>query len=131
MSTSDVKSGTALLSSSGSDLLGHIKPSICLLGSPSTHWNPINWWLNQSKKGNFDTLHLYALDHISCPAMATQCERALVQPGRPDAGEKCRRNEGYRSMRMSMVVVEERGGLGYANSVSYDAPSYGRGPICY
>jgi hypothetical protein len=33
------------------------------------------------------------------------------------------------SMRMSKVVVEERGGLGYADSVSYDAPSCGRGPI--
>jgi hypothetical protein len=33
-------------------------------------------------------------------------------------------------MRMSTVVVEERGGLGHANSVSYDAPSCGRGPIC-
>jgi hypothetical protein len=35
-------------------------------------------------------------------------------------------------MRMFMVVVvvvEERGGLGHANSVSYDAPSCGRGPI--
>jgi hypothetical protein len=32
-------------------------------------------------------------------------------------------------MRMSTVVVEERGGLGHANSVSYDAPSCGRGPI--
>jgi hypothetical protein len=28
-----------------------------------------------------------------------------------------------------MVVVEERSGLGCANSVSYDAPSCGRGPI--
>ena len=24
-----------------------------------------------------DTLHLYALDHLSCPAMATQCERVF------------------------------------------------------
>jgi len=42
-----------------------------------THWNPINWWIDESKKGNFDTLHLYALDHLSCPAMATQCERVF------------------------------------------------------
>jgi hAT family C-terminal dimerisation region len=27
--------------------------------------------------GNYDTLHLYALDHLSCPAMATQCERVF------------------------------------------------------
>jgi hAT family C-terminal dimerisation region len=42
-----------------------------------THWNPIKWWIDESKKGNFDTLHLYALDHLSCPAMATQCERVF------------------------------------------------------
>jgi hypothetical protein len=42
-----------------------------------THWNPINWWIDESKKGHFDTLHLYALDHLSCPAMATQCERVF------------------------------------------------------
>ena len=27
--------------------------------------------------GNYDTLHLYALDHLSCSAMATQCERVF------------------------------------------------------
>jgi hypothetical protein len=42
-----------------------------------THWNPINWWIKESQKGNYDTLHLYALDHLSCPAMATQCERVF------------------------------------------------------
>src|SRR5271169_1024119 len=26
---------------------------------------------------NYDTLHLYVLDHLSCPAMATQYERVL------------------------------------------------------
>src|SRR4051795_11483839 len=31
---------------------------------------PINWWIEESQKGNYDTLHLYALDHLSCPAMA-------------------------------------------------------------
>jgi hAT family C-terminal dimerisation region len=41
------------------------------------YWNPINWWINESKKGNYDTLHLYALDYLSCPAMATQCERVF------------------------------------------------------
>jgi hypothetical protein len=30
---------------------------------------------------------------------------------------------------MSKVIVEERGGGGHADSVSYDAPSCGRGPI--
>src|SRR5205085_3026684 len=30
-----------------------------------------------SQKGNYDTLHLYAVDHLSCPAMATQCERVF------------------------------------------------------
>jgi hypothetical protein len=33
--------------------------------------------LTKAKKGNYDTLHLYALDHLSCPAMATQCERVF------------------------------------------------------
>src|SRR5277367_995049 len=41
------------------------------------HWNPINWRIEESQKGNYDTLHLYALDHLSCPAMATQCERVF------------------------------------------------------
>jgi len=26
---------------------------------------------------NYDTLYLYALDHLSYPAMATQCERVF------------------------------------------------------
>jgi hypothetical protein len=42
-----------------------------------TYWNPINWWIEESQKGNYDTLHLYALDHLSCPAIATQCERVF------------------------------------------------------
>ena len=42
-----------------------------------THWNPINWWIEESQKGNYGTLHLYALDHLSYPAMATQCERVF------------------------------------------------------
>jgi hypothetical protein len=42
-----------------------------------THWNPIHWWIDESNKGNYDTLHFYALDHLSCPAMATQCERVF------------------------------------------------------
>ena len=37
----------------------------------------MNWWIDESKKDNYDTLHLYALDHLSCPAMATQCERVF------------------------------------------------------
>jgi hypothetical protein len=36
-----------------------------------THWSSINWWIGESQKGNYDTLHLYALDHLSCPAMST------------------------------------------------------------
>ena len=27
--------------------------------------------------GNYDTLHLYTLDHLSCPAMATQYEQVI------------------------------------------------------
>jgi hypothetical protein len=41
------------------------------------HWNPINQWIDESKEDNYDTLHLYALDHLSCPTMATQYERAF------------------------------------------------------
>jgi hypothetical protein len=48
-----------------------------IVAKNDTHWNLINWWIDESKKGNFDTLHLYALDHLSCPAMATQCERVF------------------------------------------------------
>jgi hypothetical protein len=33
--------------------------------------------MKKSQKGNYDTLHLYALDHLSCPAMATQWERVF------------------------------------------------------
>src|SRR5271156_2250246 len=32
-----------------------------------THWNPITWWIDESNKGNYDSLHLYALDQLSCP----------------------------------------------------------------
>jgi hypothetical protein len=52
-------------------------------GGQTTHallhlkWNPINWWIEESQKDNYDTLHLYALDHLSYPAMATQCERVF------------------------------------------------------
>jgi len=37
----------------------------------------IRVYSEESQKGNYDTLHLYALDHLSCPAMATQCERVF------------------------------------------------------
>jgi hypothetical protein len=33
------------------------------------------WW--QSVAEDFPTLHLYALDTLSCPAMSTECERAF------------------------------------------------------
>jgi hypothetical protein len=82
-----------------------------------THWNPINWWIDESKKDSFDTLYLYALNHLPCPTMANQCERAFSAA----RSRKCLGNEGHRSMRMPTVVVEERGGLGHANSISYDA----------
>src|SRR2546423_2718555 len=42
-----------------------------------TRWNPITWWIDESNKGNYDSLHLYALDQLSCPAMATECERVF------------------------------------------------------
>jgi hypothetical protein len=41
------------------------------------HWNPISWWIDESNKGNYDSLYLYALDQLSCPAMATECERVF------------------------------------------------------
>ena len=65
------------------DLLGPDEFQRFIHATPTTiakddiHWNPINWWIDESRKGNYDTLHLYALDHLSCPAMATQCERVF------------------------------------------------------
>ena len=44
----------------------------------------INWWINESQRDNYDTLHLYALDHLSCPAMVTQCERVLARTQTPE-----------------------------------------------
>ena len=41
------------------------------------HWNPINWWIKKIQKGNYDTLHLHALDYLSCPAIAMQCKRVF------------------------------------------------------
>jgi len=41
------------------------------------YWNLIKWWADESTKGNYDMLQLYAFDHLSCPAMATQCERVF------------------------------------------------------
>jgi len=38
-------------------------------------FDPIAWW--QSVAEDFPTLHLYALDTLSCPAMSTECERAF------------------------------------------------------
>ena len=33
--------------------------------------------LRKAKRGNYDTLNLHALDHLSCPAMTTQCKRVF------------------------------------------------------
>jgi hypothetical protein len=53
-----------------------------------THWNPINWWIEESQKGIYDTLYLCALDHLSCPAMATQCERVFSAAKRTLTSER-------------------------------------------
>ena len=37
----------------------------------------LKWWTDESRKDNYDTLYLYALDYLSYPAMATQCERVF------------------------------------------------------
>jgi hypothetical protein len=47
------------------------------VGRNDIYWNPISWWINESNKGNYDSLYLYALDQLSCPAMATECERVF------------------------------------------------------
>jgi hypothetical protein len=66
-----------------------------------THWNLINWWIDESRKSNYDTLHLYALDHLSCPAMATQCGRVFsaargtLTPERNAFGLKILKAYGY------------------------------------
>jgi hypothetical protein len=31
----------------------------------------------ESQRGNYGTLHLHTLDHLSCPAIATQCEQVF------------------------------------------------------
>jgi len=80
MSTSDVESGTDLSSSSNSALPDQERHTervvsrngVCeFLVVKTPTGTPINWWIDERKKGNFDTLHLYALDYLSCPAMAT------------------------------------------------------------
>src|SRR5271163_2791304 len=38
-------------------------------------FNPIDWWI--SRASTFPTLHRYALDTLSCPAMSTECERVF------------------------------------------------------
>jgi hypothetical protein len=38
----------------------HGTPTI--VGRNDTHWNPISWWIDESNKGNYDSLYLYALD---------------------------------------------------------------------
>jgi hypothetical protein len=62
-------------------------------------------------------LHLYALDHLSCPAMATQYERIFRREKVPDTGEECPRIEHPRGLWMSTVVVEGWGSHGDSNSV--------------
>jgi hypothetical protein len=52
----------------------------------------LKWWTDESRNGNYDTLHLYALDHLSCPVMATQCERVFSAAKRtltPERNEAC------------------------------------------
>jgi hypothetical protein len=63
-----------------------IKPLICALdrryrrsrstaSSTLKNFNPIKWW--DGNETVYQTLHLWALDILSIPAMATECERAF------------------------------------------------------
>jgi hypothetical protein len=72
-----------------------------------TQWNPINWWTNGSQKGNYDTLHLYAPDHLSYPAMATQCERVFSAARRTLTSERNTLGLKILEAVSATVVVEE------------------------
>jgi hypothetical protein len=53
-------------------------------------WNPVNWRIKESQKGNYDTLHLYALDHLSCPAMGYAVRASLHRREKdPNTREEC------------------------------------------
>jgi hypothetical protein len=85
--------------------------------------------------GNYDTLHLYALDHLSCLAMATQCKRVfsaarrILTPERNTLGLKVL--ETCECLTVVVVVVEELGGDGGSDKVSYSPNSSDRSPAYY
>jgi hAT family C-terminal dimerisation region len=55
----------------------YIRGTLTTVAKNDAYWNPIAWWIDESNKGTYDSLHLYALDQLSCPAMATECERVF------------------------------------------------------
>jgi hypothetical protein len=54
-----------------------ICPTPTTVAENDTRLTPINWWIEESQKGNYDQLYLYALDHSSRSVMAPQCEQVF------------------------------------------------------
>jgi hypothetical protein len=50
--------------------------------------NPLLWW--NRKRIKFPSLHLYAFDLLSCPAMSTECERVFSGAKRTITAERNR-----------------------------------------
>ena len=53
--------------------------------------HPIRWW--STKRIKFPSLHLYAFDLLSCPAMSTECERVFSGAKRTITPERNRLTE--------------------------------------
>jgi hypothetical protein len=51
-------------------------------------FNPLLWW--NRKRIKFPSLHLYAFDLLSCPAMSTECERVFSGAKRTITAERNR-----------------------------------------
>jgi hypothetical protein len=59
------------------ELQRYIRGGPTTVSKNDTYWSPIAWWIDESSKGTYDSLHLYALGQLSCAAMATECERVF------------------------------------------------------
>jgi hypothetical protein len=132
MSTSDVESGTDLPSSSDSALPNQGRHTGRVVSRNGVReFLVVEHTTNVRKNSKISAIWHHSgerrrLDDHST-AMATQCERVFSAARRTLTPE--RNALGMKVMRMPTVVVEEWGGLGHANSASYDASSCGRGPI--
>ena len=61
-----------------------------LVDSPKT-FNPIAWW--NDRKASFPTLHFYAFDTLSIPAMSAECERVFSSAKKLISSERNRLTE--------------------------------------